>query len=80
MFRTQFFPMVGAEAVIWTPVQYLNFTMLPVQHQQMFVNVISIVEAAALSWCVLQYTAAKGIVNACAAPAITKCIQSPAGP
>ena len=46
-------PMVAAEATIWTPVQYLNFTLLPVQHQQMFVNVVSILEAAVLSWCAL---------------------------
>lgn len=50
-YKAQFFAMVGAEAVIWTPVQYLNFTMLPVQHQQMFVNVVAIIEAAVLSWC-----------------------------
>eukprot|EP00892_Ulva_mutabilis_P011228 jgi/Ulvmu1/8478/UM044_0011.1 len=49
-YRAQFFAMVGAEAVIWTPVQYINFTMLPVQHQQMFVNVVAIIEAAVLSW------------------------------
>jgi Mpv17 / PMP22 family len=51
VFKNQFLPMVGAEAVIWTPAQYLNFTLLPVQHQQMFVNVMSVVEAAVLSWC-----------------------------
>jgi hypothetical protein len=46
-------PMVVAEAAIWTPVQFLNFRLLPAQHQQMFVNVMSIVEAAVLSWRVL---------------------------
>jgi hypothetical protein len=50
--KSQFLPMVVAEATIWTPVQYLNFTLLPVQHQQMFVNVVSILEAAVMSWCV----------------------------
>lgn len=44
-------PMPRAEAAIWTPVQFLNFRLLPVQHQQMFVNFMSIVEAAVLSWC-----------------------------
>ena len=43
--------MVAAEVCIWTPVQFLNFRLLPVQHQQMFVNFMSIVEAAVLSWC-----------------------------
>lgn len=55
-YKSQFFAMVGAEAVIWTPVQYINFTMLPVQHQQMFVNVVAIIEAAVLSWCALLST------------------------
>jgi Mpv17 / PMP22 family len=45
--------MIAAEACIWTPVQFLNFRLLPVQHQQMFVNFMSIVEAAVLSWCAL---------------------------
>jgi hypothetical protein len=49
--RNQFAPMVGAEVVIWTPVQYINFRLLPVHQQQMFVNVVSVVEAAVLSWC-----------------------------
>lgn len=50
VFKSQFLSMVAAEATIWTPVQYLNFTLLPVQHQQMFVNVVTILEAAVLSW------------------------------
>lgn len=61
VFKQQFMPMVAAEATIWTPVQYLNFTLLPVQHQQMFVNVISILEAAVLSWCALICPATKRI-------------------
>jgi Mpv17 / PMP22 family len=48
--KAQFLSMVAAEVVIWTPVQYLNFTLMPVQHQQMFVNVVSILEAAIMSW------------------------------
>ena len=44
-------PMIAAEAAIWTPVQFLNFRLLPVQQHQMFVNIMSIVEAAVLSWC-----------------------------
>ena len=49
--RASFLPMLGAEAAIWTPVQMLNFWYLPVRHQQMFVNVMSVVEAAVISWC-----------------------------
>jgi hypothetical protein len=43
--------MWAAEAAIWTPVQFVNFRLLPVQHQQMFVNFVAIIEAAVMSWC-----------------------------
>ena len=70
-------PMILAEAAIWTPVQFLNFRLLPAQHQQMFVNLMSIVEAAVLSWCATGRSQCLPVHFAaqCGAPATSACMQ-----
>jgi hypothetical protein len=50
--------MWAAEAAIWTPVQLVNFRFLPAQHQQMFVNLMAVVEAAVMSWYVFHFVGA----------------------
>lgn len=47
----EFWAMFVAEAAIWTPVQIVNFSLVPAQQQQLFVNLMCIVEAAVMSQC-----------------------------
>jgi hypothetical protein len=49
-FRDKFWPTLMAESVAWPAVQGLNFWKVPVQHQLLVVNVVSLADCTFLSW------------------------------
>ena len=48
--RDKFWPTLLAESVAWPAVQALNFWRVPVQHQLLVVNVVSLADCTFLSW------------------------------
>jgi len=48
--RDKFWPTLLAESVGWPAVQGINFAYVPVQHQLLVVNVVSLVDCTFLSW------------------------------
>lgn len=48
--RTSFWPTLVAESVAWPVVQAVNFSRVPVQHQLLFVNVVSLADCIWLSY------------------------------
>ena len=48
--RDKFWPTLVAESVAWPAVQALNFWRVPVQHQLLVVNVVSLADCTFLSW------------------------------
>jgi len=49
-FREKFWPTLLAESVAWPAVQAWNFWRVPVQHQLLVVNVVSLADCTFLSW------------------------------
>ena len=49
-FREKFWPTLLAESVAWPAVQAINFWRVPVQHQLLVVNVVSLADCTFLSW------------------------------
>jgi hypothetical protein len=49
-FRDKFWPTLLAESVAWPAVQGVNFWKVPVQHQLLVVNVVSLADCTFLSW------------------------------
>ncbi len=49
-FRDKFWPTLLAESVAWPLVQGINFWRVPVQHQLLVVNVVSLADCTFLSW------------------------------
>ena len=48
--RKDFVPTLAAEVMVWPVVQTFNFARVPVQHQLLVVNGMTIVDAAFISW------------------------------
>lgn len=48
--RDKFWPTLLAESVGWPAVQAVNFAYVPVQHQLLVVNVVSLLDCTFLSW------------------------------
>jgi hypothetical protein len=49
-FRDKYWPTLLAESVAWPVVQGVNFWKVPVQHQLLVVNVVSLADCTFLSW------------------------------
>ena len=49
-FRDKFWPTLVAESVVWPAVQWINFWRVPVKHQLLVVNIVSLADCTALSW------------------------------
>jgi protein Mpv17 len=48
--RVDFLPTLTAEVSIWPIVQSVNFSVVPLQHQLLVINVFTIMDAAFMSW------------------------------
>lgn len=48
--RANFWPTLLAESAVWPAVQGLNFWLVPLQHQLLVVNVVSLADCTFLSW------------------------------
>lgn len=48
--ETLFWPTLIAESVAWACVQAVNFACVPVRHQLAVINLVTLLDAAALSW------------------------------
>jgi len=47
---TLFWPTLIAESVAWACVQAVNFAYVPVRHQLAVINIVTLLDVAALSW------------------------------
>ena len=54
-------PTYIAEMCFWPVVQTVNFTRIPVAHQLLVVNCLTLVDASFLSWARCQVSGAKGL-------------------
>lgn len=48
--KVDFVPTLAAEVSIWPIVQSVNFSVVPLQHQLLVINVFTIIDAAFMSW------------------------------
>lgn len=48
--RVDFLPTLTAEVSIWPIVQSVNFSVVPLKHQLLVINVFTIMDAAFMSW------------------------------
>lgn len=49
-FRTTYIPTVFVETTYWPLFDLINFTIVPVHHQLLFVNAVSLLDTAFVSW------------------------------
>lgn len=48
--RVDFVPTLAAEVSLWPIVQSVNFSLVPLQHQLLVINLFTIIDAAFMSW------------------------------
>lgn len=48
--RVDFVPTLAAEVSLWPIVQSVNFSVVPLQHQLLVINLFTIIDAAFMSW------------------------------
>lgn len=48
--RVDFAPTLAAEMSLWPIVQSVNFSLVPLKHQLLVINVFTIIDAAFMSW------------------------------
>eukprot|EP01026_Neomeris_dumetosa_P063081 TRINITY_DN5982_c0_g3_i1.p2 TRINITY_DN5982_c0_g3~~TRINITY_DN5982_c0_g3_i1.p2 ORF type:complete len:243 (-),score=8.93 TRINITY_DN5982_c0_g3_i1:503-1231(-) len=61
--KADFFPTFGVEISLWTPVHSVNFSVIPVKHQLMFVNLCSLVDNTFVCWARSQQNWAESITK-----------------
>eukprot|EP00879_Flechtneria_rotunda_P009020 GHRR01009445.1.p1 GENE.GHRR01009445.1~~GHRR01009445.1.p1 ORF type:complete len:249 (+),score=81.12 GHRR01009445.1:434-1180(+) len=48
--KVDFWPTLAAEASAWPLIQSVNFSLVPLQHQLLVINTLTVIDAAFMSW------------------------------
>eukprot|EP01025_Chloroclados_australasicus_P030084 TRINITY_DN3013_c0_g1_i2.p2 TRINITY_DN3013_c0_g1~~TRINITY_DN3013_c0_g1_i2.p2 ORF type:complete len:235 (-),score=17.60 TRINITY_DN3013_c0_g1_i2:978-1682(-) len=69
--QRDYFPTFGAELSIWVPIHSINFSIVPVKHQLLFVNLMSILDNTFVCWARAQENWMQQILDS-VQPALTR--------